>query len=90
MDASSLARVRTSSRQAVPTGSPIGNSGVVRWLLGCRGAGGAIVSVMPYLPFLPMGSVWQMGWGRRSATGHRPDVPPGTRGRPGETYGLPA
>src|SRR5215207_3138329 len=67
MDASSLARVRTSSRQAVPTGSPIGNSGVVRWLVACSGAGGAIVSVMPYLPFLPMGSVWQTGWSRRSA-----------------------
>ena len=45
-ESSSLARVRTSSRQAVGTGSPIGNSGIRRWCRDASGGAPVMVSVM--------------------------------------------
>ena len=99
-ESSSLARVRTSSRQAVGTGSPIGNSGVLRWVRDATDGVPVIVSVMAGpSPMSPPGSVWQMGWPaqcRRSqaagAGGHLACLAARRAGpgRPAETLGWAA
>ena len=61
-----------SSRQAVGTGSPIGNSGMRRWARDASGGVPAMVSVMVVLPhWSPCRGMAARGW-RRSAAGHRP------------------